>query len=85
MSDDGLTLEKLKINDRLIVLEIQNAAKMEILARIEKSVDGLVERVGIQNGRVSKLENWRSYVFGSMGALGGVCTVVALLIGWVKH
>lgn len=41
-------------------------------------------RVAIQNGRVSKLENWRSYVIGIGGACGGILTLLTLLVAWIK-
>ena len=45
-----LTLEKLKINERLDTLQ--------------KSVDALIVTVQKQNGRIGKLEDWRAYLLG---------------------
>ena len=52
-----LTLEKLKIDERLRSLEISSAGKVEILKRIDGTLTELVANVKIQNGRVNKLEN----------------------------
>lgn len=67
-----LTLEKLKIRDDLtsLIIEVRfaNATLLE-----------LKEKVKTQNGRIGKLENWRSYTLGAMAVTLFVISLV------VKH
>lgn len=71
-----LTLEKLKIDERLRSLEISSAGKVEILKRIDGTLTELVANVKIQNGRVNKLENkWHTVL--------GICTGVGFIVGTI--
>ena len=49
--------------------------------KTDGSVDDLVVKVGIQNGRIGKLENWKSYTNGGLAILGvGFCAVVVAVV-----
>ncbi len=82
---DGLTLEKLKVNDRLIELEKISAGSKEILEQISKDVALIHVKVGIQNGRVGKLENWQSWMYGGFAMVGFLFSMAAVLISYSKH
>lgn len=82
---DGLTLEKLKIDERLREVEIHGATTNQILKDIDKSLVQLIEKVKTQNGRVTKLENWKTYILGGMGVMGGGVTLLGVAVSWFKH
>ena len=48
------------------------------MAETNIKLKSLIDKVSIQNGRVSKLENWRWFVM-------GVCAVITLLISVIKR
>ena len=98
---DGLSLEKLKIDERLRKVEEQTVrliSHMEsefgsantegnltgALNRIEGSLKALNERVAIQNGKVRKLEDWKTYCLGGAGMLGGLITFVFFIVDKIK-
>lgn len=82
---DGLTLEKLKIDERLRAVENHIAEGNIIFKNLDNTLMGLSGKIGIQNGRINKLENWKSYIVGSMGAIGAIFGMVAVIISWTKH
>lgn len=77
---EGLTLEKLKIDDRLREVELHMAANNITLKQISETLDKLDVKVGIQNGRVNKLENIKTYAAGAVGAIGGIFTFVYFIV-----
>ncbi len=82
---DGLTLEKLKIDERLRGVETHMEGNKITLHNIAESLTSLNLKVGIQNGRITKLENWKAYVLGGIGGVGGIFGIISLLISWIKH
>ena len=46
-----------------------NAVMFEKLNRMHDDINEVKISVGIQNGRVSKLEQWRSYFTGGLGVI----------------
>lgn len=49
---------------------INSAIIIERLEGIHTAVDALNVKVGIQNGRVSKLENWKYWIMGGLAVIG---------------
>lgn len=49
---------------------------------IKKTVSSLNERVGIQNGRVGKMEKWQSYIQGGMTII--ILLVLPIVINFVS-
>lgn len=51
------------------------------------SLRELNEKVAIQNGRVGKLENWRSYMLGAVAVLSTMMLsiMVPVSIAWLHH
>ncbi len=82
--DSPLTLEKLKIDERLRAVEQGHAGNKVLLHTISESLTQLVSKVTIQNGRVSKLENWQSYLMGGVGAVGIIFSFVVLVVKALK-
>lgn len=82
---DGLTLEKLKIDERLREVEKHISAETESRNNLIAVLQALVEKVGKQNGRIGKLENWKAYILGGIGGIGGLFGVTSLIITWIKH
>ncbi len=66
---DGLTLEKLKIDERLRAVESHIAAEAESRKNLIEVLQALVEKVGRQNGRIGKLEIWRGTIIGGMAVI----------------
>lgn len=66
---DGLTLEKLKIDERLRDVEKHMSGNIKVLEGFTLALGELKEKVGKQNGRVGKLEAWRAGVLGMMGII----------------
>lgn len=81
---DGLTLEKLKIDERLRNVETHMALSNQSLGVISELLKSLDARVAIQNGRVTKLENWKTYILGGIGAVGGVFAFIVTVLNWLK-
>lgn len=50
-------------------IKVEQLAQGKIIAPIPKSVNDLNTKVGIQNGRVSKLEKFRYLILGAFGLL----------------
>lgn len=80
-----LTLEKMKIDDRLRAVEVHIAGRNEMDKMTVVALNNLTEKVGKQNGRINKLENWKAYILGVAGAIGGFFGGVSLIIAWIKH
>lgn len=78
MSNNDFTLEKLKIAENL-------ATNTEAIKNCTLILTKLEEKVGQQNGRIAKLENWRSYVLGGAGVLSGTITFVYFIVDKIKH
>lgn len=74
--EDKFTLEKLKIDERLRGVEVHMAGSVEVLKYIKEGIDSLNVKVGIQNGRVSKLEHDRAYVMGGCAVIGAIVGVI---------
>lgn len=49
---------------------------------IKQTVSDLKDRVGIQNGRVGKLEKWQSFMQGVIAVL--VLMVIPVVVEWLK-
>lgn len=81
---DGLTLEKLKIEERLRGVETHMALNNQSLIQISELLKSLDDRVAIQNGRVFKLESWKSYILGGVGATGGIFAFIVTILNWFK-
>lgn len=81
---DGLTLEKLKIEERLRSVEQTLAGQNQTLSGIVTQLIELNNKVGIQNGRVRKLEDWKVYVFGGVCALSGIVGASVTVINLLK-
>lgn len=56
------------IHDDVQELKRVQNEHVKIVAPIPKSIDALNIKVGIQNGRVTKLEHWRIYLTGIFAA-----------------
>lgn len=52
-----------------VSIEAHNVASVERDTRIEVAVVKIEEKVGIQNGRVAKLESWKTQVTAIYGAI----------------
>jgi len=76
---DGLTLEKLKIDDRLREVEVHMAENKTILHQMAETLTSLNLKVGIQNGRVTKLEGWKAWILGGV-AMASVIFSASLAI-----
>lgn len=50
------------------------ATTNQVLKDVDGSIRALDDKVGIQNGRILKLENWRSWILGGL-------TVVTFIAG----
>jgi len=79
--DEGFNLEKLKIHERLIALEItiKNQDRSEEIYRIEErsSRNEIIKLIKEQNGRVRANEAWR-YI--TVGGLSVICTLIIPII-----
>lgn len=53
----------------------------EKLDNIDKKISGVDEKVGIQNGRVRKLEDWRAGIKGQILGISSACSCAAVVIG----
>lgn len=72
---------------KLDLSNIHDLTQKEMLVAVLTSLNSICdacqqmsERIAIQNGRVSKLENWRNYI---MGGLSIVCITVGILGGYL--
>lgn len=52
---------------------------------LREEMNNLAQKVQIQNGRVSKLELWQARVFGAIGVIGCVFSLMTLLVNVLKH
>ncbi len=54
---------------------------------IRHSIEELKQLLIKQNGRITKLENWKSWVLGAAcaGAGGGGFAFISIMMGWIKH
>ena len=50
------------------------------LDSIDTSLKTMTSKINIQNGRIQKLENLRSYFLGVGGAVGGIIGLISLAI-----
>ena len=50
----------------------------QILADMKEKVESLNERVGIQNGKMSKMEQWQSFIRGALSILIPVVTLIGI-------
>lgn len=80
MGGSELTLEKLEVAKRLVAVEITLAETNVHLETIAGILVELKDAKVIQNGRISKLENWKSYLVGGIGAIGGCMAFVYFVI-----
>lgn len=60
------------------------ATTNEKLDNICSEIKGLKEAKITQNGRIGKLENWKSYILGGFGCIGGLITLAGVVILWIK-
>lgn len=69
MPNSDLTLEKMKIDERLRGVELHVAASNVIFTNLTKAIDALTEKIGNQNGRIGRLENDRAWVLGAFAVV----------------
>lgn len=90
--NDGLTLEKLKIVEKLEKLEenmhtssVHIATTNLLLVNIDKTLTELKDAKVTQNGRISKLENWQAKILGALGVMGlGMPVIIYIVIKSIK-
>lgn len=47
-----------------------------------ENIESLKVKVGIQNGRIFKLEIWQAYILGGVGMLGVLGSMITMAIMW---
>lgn len=52
----------------------------DALASLKTTTEAILEQTKKTNGRVSKLENWRSYILGALAALATLMLPIAFMI-----
>ena len=55
------------------------------LRELSNDVSALNSKVAIQNGRVGKLELWQARVFGAVGVIGIIFSLITLILNVLKH
>ena len=55
-----------------------NETLHEIQLRIENKVDKINEKLAIQNGRIGKLENWRSLIIGGSIVINAIVVPIVI-------
>ena len=60
--------------------EYSNQTLHEILIRVEGRLAEIHDEVKKTNGRVRKLESWRSYIVGAIGILGAIASFTIPII-----
>ena len=61
------------------------ASAKDRLDAIHNDIIELNKKVGIQNGRIFKLEKWQTFVFGICAAAGFITTLFGIIPLWLKH
>ena len=77
---DGLTLEKMEVVKRLSKLEINVAeTNLHLRSIAEILVEAKTDKK-TQDDKIRKLEDWKNYVLGGIGAIGGVFAFIVTMI-----
>jgi len=58
--------------------EVSNQTLHEIQIRVENKIDKINEKLVIQNGRIGKLENWRSLIIGGSVVINAIVVPVVI-------
>ncbi len=77
---DGIERRNVNWEDIISHMATTNS-KLENIHATLVCLDG---KVGKLNGRIGKLENWRSYILGAVGAVGCIFAGVITIINLVK-
>ena len=91
---DGLTLEKLKIEERLRSVEMQTARLLShwmsefgggnTPGNINVTLNKIEELIKEQNGRVKKLEEWKVYILGGICAISIIFSLIIAILTLIK-
>lgn len=68
-----------------IEMRVFMASAKDKLDGIHSDIVALNAKVGIQNGRIFKLEKWQSFVFGGCAFMGVLMTLASVISMWLKH
>lgn len=61
------------------------ASARDRLDAIHADTQDLNKKVGIQNGRIFKLEKWQTFIFGVCAACGAITTIFGIIPLWLHH
>ncbi len=61
------------------------ATAEEKLSSIHNDIIELKGRVGIQNGRIFKLEKWQAFIFGGCALMGVIMTVASVYSQYLMY
>lgn len=66
------------MNDKLSEVIVSTSTTKEILKGFKESIDALEVKVGSQNGRIGKVEAFKSWALGGVAILGVLFTAVVV-------
>lgn len=66
-------------NDRIVAFMATSAGELK---NISADIKELKNRVGIQNGRVFKLEKWQAFILGGVALLGVMGGMLSIAVIW---
>lgn len=69
-SDKGKKMSECNFKCRLDLTGREMGGLFKQVEQIEKNTNAIMESLEKQNGRIGRLERWRSYILGIIGAAG---------------